>query len=93
MRGANLPDRRTTEVLRDFGLVKERLDRLVGVRGKVGERSVLREDLSLLTGIGEPKSVKVSSAPTDEEFNALVDDVHAIMRSLRAIAKRLERTG
>lgn len=89
MRGSNLPDRRVTEIQRDFSQVKERLEKLVGIRGNPGERAVLREDLSLLGEIDQPVSQKVTGTVTDEDFNALVDDVHAIMRSLRAIAKRL----
>jgi len=76
----------------------EMLELLAGARGAKPAtklRAAVRiEDLrSLLQLSGKLQSAKVSSAPTADEFNALVEDVHRIHARLTAtietIAARL----
>lgn len=68
--------------------IEERLDVLAGERtGNARGRAAVRlDDLKPL--LGQPpalKSVKAAgSAPTKAEFDALVDDVHALHRVLKA---------
>lgn len=89
MRGVPPVDRQTAQIRRDFDQIKEKVETLTGTRGAKGNSAVLRQDLSRLTEIGELSSKKVAAAPTMDDFNALVDDVHSIHRQLAAISRAI----
>lgn len=84
-------DRNYGSLFRDFALIKEKVEVLTAERGKPDDAAVRRGQLGRLRQIPELASTRVSAAPTSAEFNALVDDVHAIHRQLSAIAELLGR--
>lgn len=83
-------ERNLGQTLRDFALLKEKVEILTGERGRAEDAAVRRGNLKLL-GQSAMKSEKVATAPTAEQFNALVDDVHSIDQQLSAIAELLAR--
>lgn len=76
----------------DFAIVKEKAEVLYGERGDKSNAAVRRSDLKPLRQISLPTSERASAAPTQSEFNALVDDVHEINQQLRALSKALSGT-
>jgi len=70
----------------------EKLEVLDGSRNASRQQAaVRREDLVALLQIQPLKSAKVSSTPTDAEFNALIDDVHGLHARVMEIVTRLQK--
>lgn len=77
------------QTLRDFRILKEKLEVLNADRGEPDQAALRREDLERLTEIEEMESTEVSGTVTDADFNALRQDVKAIHDALSAIAETL----
>jgi hypothetical protein len=82
--------------MRDFKTDQliERLEELFGARG--GNLTHCAVRIADLTAILEfpqaPRSAKAAgSTPTKAEFDALVDDVHAIYRQFKALSEAIRR--
>lgn len=84
-------DRNYASIFRDFALIKEKVETLTAERGNPGDAAVRRSQLGRLSQIPAATSAHADAAPTQAEFNALVDDVHAIGTQLFAIADLLAR--
>lgn len=74
---------------RDFLRIKEKVETLTGERGssKKPDAAVLRGDMTFLSGLSM-LSTPVTSAPTQEQFNALQADIAAIYAAVVALAKQ-----
>lgn len=84
-------ERNLSSTLREFALIKEKVEILTAERGNVKDFAVRRRDLGRLSQISKMKSKKVSAAPTAQEFNALVEDIQDLHRQLAAIAEALNK--
>lgn len=82
-------ERNLGRTLRDLAIIKEKVEILTAERGKPADAAVRRGHLARLKQIPPLSSAKVTAAPTADEFNALVDDVHGIHQQLAAIAELL----
>lgn len=80
-------------LFRDFERIKEKVEVLTADRGRPDDAAVRRGQLGGLRNLPKLISVGADSAPTKEEFNALVSDVHALHRQLHAIGELLSRLG
>lgn len=70
------------------GARDERLDRLLGQRGKdQSGAAVTRENAASLGNVAIGSKL-VSTAPTADEHNALVRDVHALAAALNAMGAK-----
>lgn len=74
---------------RDFARLKEKLEVLTGERGGAERQALRRAELARLLELPDVTSATVSASPSAAEHNALVADVHALSRALRAIAEGL----
>lgn len=84
-------ERNLRQTLRDFALLKEKVEVLTAERGRADDAAVRRGQLGRLQQLPQLTSRKVSSAPSASDFNALVADVHGIHQQLAAIADLLAR--
>lgn len=82
-------DRNLSQTLRDFGIVKEKVEILTGERGKIEDAAIRRGSMKALSQMPAMKAAKVTSAPTAEQYNALLSDVQSIHQSLSVIADLL----
>lgn len=79
----------------DIGLLAEKVETLDGSRSSrpmaKDRRAVRVEDLAPLTeNLTRLESETVSAAPSADDFNALVRDVHRIFDMLAAISQRVK---
>jgi hypothetical protein len=73
---------------------QERLDTLDGARGRDTSKAAVRvEDIAALLQIpAKLKSAKAAgAAPTKAEFDALVEDVHALYNRLKEVHDALQQ--
>ena len=85
-------DRYLGQTLRDFSIIKEKVETMRGERGTNDTRAVLRKDMDQLRFIpAEPESRTITGAPTEADYNALVRDMRLLYLRLNAIAVLLSR--
>lgn len=80
------------QTLRDFSLVREKLEILNADRGTPDRYAVRRGDVTGSMELEDLVSVEVSTV-TAADFNALVQDVHSIHAALVALVTTVARTG
>lgn len=84
-------DRAMGSLFRDMPILKEKLEVLNGDRPRAaGQAAVRRQQMdSALRELGEPSSAPAAGpSPTTEEYNQLVQDIHAIFSALSALRDR-----
>jgi hypothetical protein len=70
----------------------EKLETLDGSRAGTKDQAAVRlQDLDQLLLLAEVKAKKVTSAPTADQFNALVDDIVALSNAVRSVANDLRK--
>lgn len=82
-------ERNLGQTLREFSIIKEKVEILNGERGRAEDSALRRGNLKGLSQFPKMASSKVTSAPTAEQFNALLSDVQAIHQRLALIAELL----
>lgn len=80
----------TTQAERDYGQIKETVEKLAGIRGDStkSQSAVRRSELRALASL-KLKSAQVTAAPTQADFNALQTDVSNIFKALQRISNIL----
>lgn len=70
----------------------EKLEVLDGSRAGTKDQAAVRlQDLDQLLQLAEVKAKKVTSSPTADQFNALVDDIVALSNAVRSVASDLRK--
>lgn len=86
-------DRALGQTIKDFALIKEKVEVLNGERGNQQDYAVRRSDI---VGVVNPPPLQadyVETTVTVDDFNKLVEDVRTVYLTLAAIAGNLARTG
>lgn len=80
-------DRALAPILRDLPIMREKLEVLNGDRRKaLSQAAIRRGQVEELNNLSDPVSTKAAGAtPTAAEFDALVEDVHRVMATLKAL--------
>lgn len=79
-----------TQAERDYGQIKETVEKLAGIRGDStkSQSAVRRSELRALASLSL-KSTQVTAVPTQADFNALQTDVSNIFKALQRISNIL----
>lgn len=85
-------ERQVGPLARQFAILGEKVEVLLGERGKDRSRvAVRRGDLAALNDIPKLESTAVNAPPTADDFNALRRDMERISQRLDRIAQVLNR--
>lgn len=88
---AQYMDRAMAQTMREFQVLKEKVEVMAAERGKQEDAAVRRKDLGMLLTMPKMKSQSVTSAPTTDQFNDLVHDVRMLHLQLASIGEALKR--
>lgn len=71
--------------------IAENLESLAGFQnnGAVERKAVTRQDASSM-GVQVLRAARITSAPTADQYNALVDDMHALVAVLTAMGAKFQ---
>ena len=87
-------DQRLVRIINDFGGIAERVKAMSGEISSVEGKAVRAGQLQVLASITTaPKTREVTAAPTADDFNSLLKDVHELYSKISQVAQSIRNSG
>ena len=87
-------DQRLVRIISDFGGIAEKVKAMSGEVSSAEGKAVRAGQLQLLASITTaPKTREVTAAPTADDFNSLLKDVHELYSKISQVAQSISNSG